>query len=68
MENTKTTHKLKVGNIVKLSGYPGKEIDRYNPKFIEGTVISTTGELNPIIVEWANGIRNSYIDKFLEIV
>jgi len=61
---------LKIGSRVKLIGYPGKEIDRYNPKDVEGVVISVTADLNPIIVEWQGTpkIRNSYIPKYLEIV
>lgn len=59
---------LKVGQKVKLIGYPGKDPDKYNPKDTEGTIVSITGDMNPIIVEWSNGIRNSCIEKYLELV
>lgn len=61
---------IAIGSKVKLIGYPGKELDRYNPKDVDGIVISVTGDLNPIIVEWQGEqkIRNSYIEKYLELV
>lgn len=59
---------LKVGKRVKLLGFVSKEPDKYNPKDVEGTVVSVTGDMNPIIVEWDNGYRNSYVEKSLEIV
>lgn len=59
---------LKVGQKVKLIGYPGKTEDKYNPKDTEGTIVSVTGQFNPYIVECSTGLRNSYIAKYLEIV
>lgn len=60
---------LKPNDEVMLKGYPkSREYDRYNPDDLTGVVISVTGDLNPVIVEWSNGIRNSYIEKYLELV
>lgn len=56
---------MKVGSRVKVIGFAD---DKYNPKDIEGTVISMDGDLNPIIVIWDNGIRNSYVYKNLQLV
>ena len=60
---------LKIGQKVRLIGYPGKT-DKYNPKDTDGIIISVTADFNPIIVEWQGNpkIRNSYIPKYLEIV
>lgn len=56
---------MKIGDKVKVTGYLN---DKYNPKDIEGTVISLDGKYNPIIVLWDSGIRNSYIEKNLMLV
>lgn len=56
---------MKIGSKVKVVGLPD---DKYNPKDLEGEIVSFDGELNPIIVIWSNGIRNSYIEKNLELV
>lgn len=59
---------MKVGNRVRLIGTYTE--DKYNPKNVEGTIISVTGDMNPIIVEWdgEEKIRNSYVAKSLELV
>lgn len=59
---------MKVGQKVKGVGFPIKEYDKYNPCDLEGEVVSLDGECNPIIVLWDNGLRNSYIEKNLEII
>lgn len=59
---------LKIGKRVRLLGFVSKIPDKYNPKDIEGTIVSVTGDMNPYIVEWDNGLRNSYCEKNLEIV
>lgn len=60
---------LKIDDKVMLKGYPkSKNYDRYNPDDLIGVVISVTGYLNPVIVLWENGIRNSCIEKYLELV
>lgn len=57
---------MKIGQRVKLIGSYIE--DKYNPKDIEGTIVSITGYYNPILVLWDNGIRNSYVAKSLELV
>jgi len=57
---------MKVGHRVRLIGTYTE--DKYNPKDIEGTIVSITGDYNPILVLWDNGIRNSYVAKSLELV
>ena len=42
--------------------------DMYNPRSLVGNIISLDGNMNPIIVLWINGIRNSYVEKNLEII
>lgn len=59
---------LKIGKRVRLLGFVSKVPDKYNPKDIEGTIVSLEGEFNKIIVLWDNGLRNSYCEKNLEIV
>lgn len=59
---------LKTGQRVKGVGFPKKEYDEYNPHDLEGTIISLDGKYYPIIVEWDNGVRNSYTEKSLEKV
>jgi len=56
---------MTIGTRVKCIGF---DYDKYNPKDVEGTIISLDGEMNPIIVMWDNGIRNSYIEKNLRVV
>lgn len=57
---------MKVGNRVKLIGSFNN--DKYNPKDIEGTIVSTEGKYNPIVVLWDNNVRNAYYAKNLELV
>lgn len=59
---------LKINQRVRLLGFVSKIPDKYNPKDIEGTIVSVTGDYNEIIVLWDNGLRNSYKEKNLEIV
>lgn len=42
--------------------------DKYNPRDCKGKVVSLNGKMNPIIVEWENGMRNSYQPKELQTV
>lgn len=56
---------MKIGSVVKVVGL---ENDKYNPKELEGVIVSFDGEYNPIIVEWSNGIRNSYSEKNLVVI
>lgn len=56
---------MRVGQRVRCVGFKS---DKYNPSGIDGTIVSMEGELNPIIVLWDNGIRNSYIEKNLRLV
>lgn len=57
---------MKVGSRVKVIG--SFLNDKYNPRDIEGTVVSMEGKYNPIEVLWDNGIKNSYYPKNLELV
>lgn len=59
---------MKVGQRVKGIGFSKKEYDKYNPHDLEGTIVSLDGKYDPIIVEWDNGVRNSYTEKNLEKV
>lgn len=56
---------MKIGSKVKVVGVPD---DRYNPKDIEGKIISFDGKYDPILVEWENGLRNSYVEKNLIVI
>jgi len=56
---------MRKGQKVKVVGLPD---DKYNPKDLVGEIVSLDGDMNPIIVLWPNGIRNSYIEKNLEII
>lgn len=56
---------MKKGSRVKVVGFAD---DKYNPRDIEGTIVSMDGDMNPIIVLWDNGIRNSYYPKNLVLV
>lgn len=56
---------MEIGSVVKVVGL---ENDKYNPKELEGVVVSLKGKYNPIIVEWSNGIRNSYSEKNLVVI
>lgn len=56
---------MKIGSVVKVVGL---EDDKYNPKELEGVIVSLNGRYNPIIVEWSNGIRNSYSEKNLVVI
>lgn len=55
---------MKVGQKVKIVNH--YQDDKYNPRNVTGEVVSVDGRYNPIIVEWDNGIRNSYSSKSLE--
>lgn len=57
---------MKVGSRVKVIG--SFLNDKYNPRDIEGTVVSMEGKYNPIEVLWDNGIKNAYYAKNLELV
>jgi len=57
---------MKKGSRVKVIG--GFIDDKYNPRGIEGTIVSMDGKMNPIIVLWDNGVRNSYYEKNLVLV
>ena len=56
---------MEIGSVVKVVGL---EDDKYNPKELEGVIVSLNGRYNPIIVEWSNGIRNSYSEKNLVVI
>ena len=56
---------MEIGSVVKVVGL---EDDKYNPKELEGVIVSLNGRYNPIIVEWSNGIRNSYSKKNLVVI
>lgn len=56
---------MRIGSKVKVVKL---EDSKYNPKELEGTVVSLEGKYNPIIVEWSNGIRNSYSEKDLVVI
>lgn len=53
---------MTIGSKVKVVGLAD---DKYNPRELEGVIISFKGKYNPIVVEWSNGIRNSYLEKNL---
>lgn len=57
---------MKIGQRVKGVKFP--KDDKYNPRDVEGTVVSLDGKYSPIIVEWDNGIRNAYGENDLEKV
>lgn len=57
---------MKVGQQVKIVNHYAD--DKYNPRNTPGEIISVEGKYNPIIVQWENGIRNSYSSKSLEIL
>jgi hypothetical protein len=62
--------KIRVGQKVKLAVSNGGSSfinDKYNPIDLIGEIISIDGKISPIIVLWTNGIRNSYIEKNLQI-
>lgn len=56
---------MEIGSVVKVVRL---EDDKYNPKELEGVIVSLNGRYNPIIVEWSNGIRNSYSEKNLVVI
>jgi hypothetical protein len=56
---------MEIGSVVKVVGL---EDDKYNPKELVGVIVSFDGKYNPIIVEWSNGIRNSYSEKNLVVI
>lgn len=56
---------MEIGSVVKVVRL---EDDKYNPKELEGVIVSLKGRYNPIIVEWSNGIRNSYSEKNLVVI
>jgi hypothetical protein len=53
---------MTIGSKVKVVGLAD---DKYNPRELEGVIISFDGKYIPIVVEWSNGIRNSYLEKNL---
>lgn len=59
---------MKVGQLVKLVSYSSKLPDNYNPRDCNGKIVSLDGKMNPVIVEWENGFRNSYGEKDLQRV
>lgn len=58
---------MKVGSKVKLNRSKLTN-DKYNPFNLTGIIISFDGKYSPIIVEWSNGIRNSYNEKNLIVI
>jgi hypothetical protein len=58
---------MKKGIKVTLKQPCGYEVCKYNPRYMQGVVIGQNPKkhFNPIIVEWANGIRNSYTENQL---
>jgi hypothetical protein len=56
---------MKIGQKVRVVGLPD---DKYNPKDLDGMIVSLDGDMNPILVLWSNGIRNSYVEKNLRII
>lgn len=56
---------MEIGSVVKVVGL---EDDKYNPKELEGVIVSLKGRYNPIIVKWSNGILNSYSEKNLVVI
>lgn len=59
---------MKLGQQVKGFKFSQKEFDKYNPYGLVGVIISLNGKYNPIIVEWENGIRNSYSEGNLMLM
>jgi hypothetical protein len=61
---------MKTGTKVTLKHPCGYEVCKYNPRNIEGVVIGENPRkyFNPIIVQWSNGIRNSYTENQLIIL
>ena len=58
---------MRIGQKVKIKVIEMPD-DMYNPRSLVGNIISLDGNMNPIIVLWPNGIRNSYVEKNLEII
>lgn len=58
---------MRIGQKVKIKVIEMPD-DMYNPRSLVGNIISLDGNMNPIIVLWINGIRNSYVEKNLEII
>ena len=58
---------MRIGQKVKIKVIDMPN-DMYNPRGLVGQIVSLDGKVNPIIVLWPNGIRNSYIEKKLEII
>jgi hypothetical protein len=58
---------MKIGSKVKLNP-SGFKNDKYNPFDTDGVVMSFDGKYSPIIVEWSNGIINSYYEKNLVVI
>ena len=59
---------MKVGSKVKIVNHY-KHDQIYNPLDQEGTVITMQGgKFGNVIVEWSNGVRNSYSEKSLAAV
>ena len=59
---------MKVGSKVKIVNHY-KHDPIYNPLDQEGTVITMQGEkFGNVIVEWKNGVRDSYLENSLAVV
>ena len=58
---------MRIGQKVKIKVIEMPD-DMYNPRSLVGNIISLDGNMNTIIVLWINGIRNSYVEKNLEII
>ena len=59
---------MKVGSKVKIVNHY-KHDAIYNPLDQEGTVITMQGgKFGNVIVEWSNGVRNSYSENSLAVV
>ena len=59
---------MKVGSKVKIVNHHRHD-PIYNPLDQEGIVITMQGgKFGNVIVEWQNGVRNSYSEKSLAVV
>jgi len=66
--NAVITKIMKIGDKVKIVNHY-KHDPIYNPLDQEGTVITMQGgKFSNVIVEWPNGVRNSYSEKSLAVV
>ena len=58
---------MRIGQKVKIKVIEMPD-DMYNPRSLVGNIVSLDGNMKTIIVLWINGIRNSYVEKNLEII